>query len=108
MSFVFRGTRGDIETGLPGFIPERRAMVCFLLFTHWTEFTVVPKAWMYLSYMSSSPSELSIKFLILILLSISVFIRHVLLIPTHLLFLSQVFTVNFVYLYIVFVLLNDM
>ncbi|GMY08481.1 E3 ubiquitin-protein ligase SDIR1-like [Fagus crenata] len=26
MSFVFRGTRGDIETGLPGFIPERRAM----------------------------------------------------------------------------------
>ena len=45
MSFVFRGTRGDIETGLPGFIPERRAMVCFLLFTHWTEFSVVPKAW---------------------------------------------------------------
>ncbi|KAL0003153.1 hypothetical protein SO802_016934 [Lithocarpus litseifolius] len=26
MSFVFRGTRGDIETGFPGFIPERRAM----------------------------------------------------------------------------------
>lgn len=26
MSFVFRGTRGDIENGFPGFIPERRAM----------------------------------------------------------------------------------
>ncbi|KAA8539480.1 hypothetical protein F0562_026172 [Nyssa sinensis] len=26
MSFVFRGTRADIETGFPGFIPERRAM----------------------------------------------------------------------------------
>ncbi|KAL6581088.1 E3 ubiquitin-protein ligase sdir1 [Orobanche minor] len=26
MSFVFRGTRGDIETGFPGVIPERRAM----------------------------------------------------------------------------------
>ncbi|KAJ0705104.1 putative transcription factor C2H2 family [Helianthus annuus] len=26
MSFVFRGTRGDIETGFPGFIPERRAV----------------------------------------------------------------------------------
>ncbi|KAL9165094.1 hypothetical protein ABFS82_06G149100 [Erythranthe guttata] len=26
MSFVFRGTRGDIETGFPGLIPERRAM----------------------------------------------------------------------------------
>ncbi|KAF3946503.1 hypothetical protein ACB098_06G156400 [Castanea mollissima] len=26
MSFVFRGTRGDIEAGYPGFIPERRAM----------------------------------------------------------------------------------
>ncbi|XP_041025242.1 E3 ubiquitin-protein ligase SDIR1 isoform X1 [Juglans microcarpa x Juglans regia] len=26
MSFVFRGTRGDIESGFPGFIPERRAM----------------------------------------------------------------------------------
>ncbi|XP_076905966.1 E3 ubiquitin-protein ligase SDIR1-like [Bidens hawaiensis] len=26
MSFVFRGTRGDIETGLPGFIPDRRAL----------------------------------------------------------------------------------
>ncbi|XP_026412015.1 E3 ubiquitin-protein ligase SDIR1-like [Papaver somniferum] len=24
MSFVFRGTRGDIESGFPGFIPERR------------------------------------------------------------------------------------
>lgn len=29
MSFVFRGTRvPDIENGLSGFIPERRAMVC--------------------------------------------------------------------------------
>lgn len=27
MSFVFRGTRGDIETGFPDFIPERRAVV---------------------------------------------------------------------------------
>ncbi|CAA3008298.1 E3 ubiquitin- ligase SDIR1 [Olea europaea subsp. europaea] len=27
MSFVFRGTRGDIETGFPDFIPERRARV---------------------------------------------------------------------------------
>lgn len=27
MSFVFRGTRTDIETGFPGFIPERRAVV---------------------------------------------------------------------------------
>ncbi|CAA3014400.1 E3 ubiquitin- ligase SDIR1, partial [Olea europaea subsp. europaea] len=26
MSFVFRGTRGDIETGFPDFIPERRAV----------------------------------------------------------------------------------
>lgn len=26
MSFVFRGSRGDIETGFPGFIPERRAV----------------------------------------------------------------------------------
>ncbi|KAE7996757.1 hypothetical protein FH972_001450 [Carpinus fangiana] len=26
MSFVFRGTRADIESGFPGFIPERRAM----------------------------------------------------------------------------------
>ncbi|KAK9061158.1 hypothetical protein SSX86_018338 [Deinandra increscens subsp. villosa] len=26
MSFVFRGTRGDIEAGFPGFIPERRAV----------------------------------------------------------------------------------
>ena len=54
MSFVFRGTRGDIETGFPGFIPERRAMVCLLLFTHWIEFTVVPKSWVgyfYLIYL---------------------------------------------------------
>ena len=28
MSFVFRGTRADIENGFPGFIPERRALVC--------------------------------------------------------------------------------
>ncbi|OVA17824.1 zinc finger protein [Macleaya cordata] len=26
MSFVFRGTRGDLESGFPGFIPERRAV----------------------------------------------------------------------------------
>ncbi|GER34926.1 RING/U-box superfamily protein [Striga asiatica] len=26
MSFVFRGTRGDIETGFPGFAPERRTV----------------------------------------------------------------------------------
>ncbi|KAL5973380.1 hypothetical protein ACLOJK_030030 [Asimina triloba] len=26
MSFVFRGSRGDIESGIPGFIPERRAV----------------------------------------------------------------------------------
>ncbi|KAL5569053.1 hypothetical protein UlMin_025628 [Ulmus minor] len=26
MSFVFRGTRADIESGFPGFIPERRSM----------------------------------------------------------------------------------
>ncbi|CAI9273601.1 unnamed protein product [Lactuca saligna] len=26
MSFVFRGSRGDIETGFPGFIPERRSV----------------------------------------------------------------------------------
>ncbi|KAF3454670.1 hypothetical protein FNV43_RR05118 [Rhamnella rubrinervis] len=26
MSFVFRGTRGDIESGFPGFIPERPAV----------------------------------------------------------------------------------
>lgn len=30
MSFVFRGTRGDIESGFSDFIPERRAMVCSL------------------------------------------------------------------------------
>ena len=28
MSFVFRGTRADIENGFPGFMPERRALVC--------------------------------------------------------------------------------
>jgi len=28
MSFVFRGTRADLENGFPGFIPERRALVC--------------------------------------------------------------------------------
>lgn len=26
MSFVLRGTRGDIENGFPGFIPERRSV----------------------------------------------------------------------------------
>ncbi|KAA8534191.1 hypothetical protein F0562_031616 [Nyssa sinensis] len=26
MSFVFRGTRADIETGFPGFVPERRTV----------------------------------------------------------------------------------
>ncbi|KAK6927006.1 Zinc finger, RING-type [Dillenia turbinata] len=26
MSFVFRGTRADVESGFPGFIPERRAL----------------------------------------------------------------------------------
>ncbi|KAM7494888.1 hypothetical protein LguiB_029497 [Lonicera macranthoides] len=26
MSFVFRGTRADVETGFPGFVPERRAV----------------------------------------------------------------------------------
>ncbi|PWA38081.1 RING/U-box superfamily protein [Artemisia annua] len=26
MSFVFRGSRGDIESGFPGYIPERRAV----------------------------------------------------------------------------------
>ena len=31
MSFVFRGTRGDIESGFPGFIPERPAVVCSCL-----------------------------------------------------------------------------
>lgn len=29
MSFVFRGARADIENGFPGFIPERRALVCY-------------------------------------------------------------------------------
>lgn len=34
MSFVFRGTRvPDIENGLSGFIPERRAMVCSIFYT---------------------------------------------------------------------------
>lgn len=28
MSFVFRGTRADVEGGFPGFMPERRALVC--------------------------------------------------------------------------------
>lgn len=32
MSFVFRGTRGDIETGFPGLIPERRAVVSHAYF----------------------------------------------------------------------------
>ena len=32
MSFVFRGSRADIEAGgFPGFAPDRRAMVRFLL-----------------------------------------------------------------------------
>ncbi|KAL2456973.1 E3 ubiquitin-protein ligase [Forsythia ovata] len=31
MSFVFRGTRGDIETGFPEFIPERRAVLWLVL-----------------------------------------------------------------------------
>jgi hypothetical protein len=29
MSFVFRGTRADLEGGLSGFMPERRSMVWF-------------------------------------------------------------------------------
>jgi len=33
MSFVFRGSRADIEAGgFPGFAPDRRAMVSFCLF----------------------------------------------------------------------------
>lgn len=31
MSFVFRGSRGDLESGFSGFLPERRAMVSFFL-----------------------------------------------------------------------------
>jgi hypothetical protein len=31
MSFVFRGSRGDIESGFSGFIPERPAVVCSLV-----------------------------------------------------------------------------
>lgn len=34
MSFVFRGSGGDLESGFSGFIPERRAMVCLLLLLH--------------------------------------------------------------------------
>lgn len=29
MSFVFRGSRGEIESGIPEFIPGRRTVVCF-------------------------------------------------------------------------------
>lgn len=32
MSFVLRGTRADIESGFPGYIPERHALVCHLCF----------------------------------------------------------------------------
>lgn len=60
MSFVFRGTRGDIESGFPGFIPERRAMVCFFYFSCWTEFSIAAKAWMFLPYFFSFSSESSI------------------------------------------------
>jgi hypothetical protein len=28
MSFVFRGSRADLESGFPGFIPEPPAVVC--------------------------------------------------------------------------------
>ncbi|GJW91915.1 E3 ubiquitin protein ligase SDIR1 isoform X1 [Tanacetum coccineum] len=31
MSFVFRGSRGDIESGFPGYIPERRAVLWLVL-----------------------------------------------------------------------------
>lgn len=30
MSFVFRGVRPDIENGLSGVLPDRRAMVCLV------------------------------------------------------------------------------
>lgn len=30
MSFVFRGTRADIESGIPEFIPQRPVVVRFL------------------------------------------------------------------------------
>lgn len=35
MSFVFRGSRGDIETGFPGFIPERRSVVYPIYFLYY-------------------------------------------------------------------------
>lgn len=31
MSFVFRGSRADLENGFTGFIPERRAVVCIFI-----------------------------------------------------------------------------
>lgn len=35
MSFVFRGARGDIESGFSGFIPERPAVVfCLTISVH--------------------------------------------------------------------------
>lgn len=30
MSFVFRGSRGDIESGFPEYVPERTTLVCLL------------------------------------------------------------------------------
>ncbi|KAI3935321.1 hypothetical protein MKX01_030377 [Papaver californicum] len=38
MSFVFRGTRGDIESGFPGFIPECRQVVFLGVFLMATSF----------------------------------------------------------------------
>ena len=72
MSFVFRGTRGDIENGFPEFIPERRAMVSFLCIVFCVRLLLLASI------------------LIVVVFYVSVFIQRALSIPTRLLFSLQV------------------
>jgi hypothetical protein len=41
MSFVFRGARADLENGFPGFIPERRALVCSVCIHYYLHICVI-------------------------------------------------------------------
>jgi hypothetical protein len=81
MSFVFRGTRSDIENGFPSFVPERRTLVILLLM--FTPFFIFVSCWLY--------NNLLCFFLITI---ISVFTQLGLSIPIHLFFLSQVTSIS--------------
>ncbi|KAI8539987.1 hypothetical protein RHMOL_Rhmol09G0225600 [Rhododendron molle] len=97
MSFVFRGTRGDIETGLPVFVPERRAVVnASSLYNDLISHFV-------LLYFCIQCMQILYGCLFNILkihtcLSISVFMQLEQSIPIHLLFLSQLWLVLGVFL----------